>query len=223
VVGGTALTEYQGPSMAVASILRLIFCSHPLSVDALCPLPSDLPGVDTQSTILTGSSDGLVRAVKILPTKLHGVVADHGDWPIERIAVGVGLSQITIDNSEKTEKDGETTKIGSLNPNRDEDLPHPHTRWWVGSVGHDEVFRLTDLGEFFHDKKNEGENLDVVQSDESDILLQNPEENEEQAPIEKCSMDKAKKRKRRTEDPSTSKKKGKRKAMLVEGSFFDEI
>lgn len=185
-----------------------------------------MPGVDTQSTILTGSSDGLVRAVKILPTKLHGVVADHGDWPIERIAVGVGLSRITIDDSEEMGKDGETTKIGSLNSNQDEDLPHPHTRWWVGSVGHDEVFRLTDLGEFFHDKKDEGENLDV-QSDEDDISLhsndRNPEEIEAKAPIENYCVDEAKKRKRHTEEPSTSKKKGKRNAMVVEGSFFDEI
>src|SRR5258708_3046459 len=88
--------------------LWLISCRHPLSVDALCSLPSGLPGVDTQSTILTGSSDGLVRAVKILPTKLHGIVVDHGDWPIERIAVGAGLSQLTIDDSEETKDDGKS-------------------------------------------------------------------------------------------------------------------
>ncbi|KAF8958962.1 WD repeat-containing protein JIP5 [Flammula alnicola] len=84
---------------------------HPLSVDALCALPSDLPNVDTASTILTGSSDGYVRAVQILPTKLLGVVADHGEWPIERIAI-----------------ESEHQK-----------------RWWVGSVGHEEVLRMTDL------------------------------------------------------------------------------
>lgn len=36
---------------------------------------------------MTGSSDGFVRAVKILPTKLYGVVVDHGEWGIERMAV----------------------------------------------------------------------------------------------------------------------------------------
>ena len=61
---------------------------HPHSIDALCNIPSHYP--DAQSTILTGSSDGLLRAVQILPTKLLGVVADHGEFPIERIAVDRG-------------------------------------------------------------------------------------------------------------------------------------
>ena len=58
---------------------------HPSSIDALCPLPSSYPS--SHSTILTGSSDGLLRAVQLLPTKLLGVIADHGEFPIERIAV----------------------------------------------------------------------------------------------------------------------------------------
>ena len=146
---------------------------------------------------------------------------DHGDWPIERIAIGAGVSQLTIDDSEETKKDG---RISTLIPNHGDDLPHPHTRWWVGSVGHDEVFRLTDLGEFFHEKEDGGEDLDEV------ISLHNsdsdPEEIEGQTQfqsVEKYGMDQAKKRKRHAEEPSTSKKKGKRNAMAVEGSFFDEI
>ncbi|KJA17792.1 hypothetical protein HYPSUDRAFT_145958 [Hypholoma sublateritium FD-334 SS-4] len=112
---------------------------HPLSVDALCNLPADLSNVDTASTILTGSSDGYVRAVQILPTKLLGVVADHGEWPIERIAIG-----------------------------------ERQRRWWVGSVGHEDVLRMTDLEGFFRD--NEGceadkgaLGVDVSGGDDSDI------------------------------------------------------
>lgn len=51
---------------------------HPASVDTMCTLDDD--------TILTGSSDGLVRVVQILPHKLLGIVADHGGMPVERIA-----------------------------------------------------------------------------------------------------------------------------------------
>ncbi|KAG6380150.1 WD40-repeat-containing domain protein [Boletus reticuloceps] len=58
---------------------------HPQSVDALCALPSSYPSA--HSTILTGSSDGLLRAVQLFPTKLLGVVADHGSFPIERIVI----------------------------------------------------------------------------------------------------------------------------------------
>lgn len=51
---------------------------HPASVDAMCTLDHD--------TVLTGSSDGLVRVVQILPHKLLGIVADHGGLPVERLA-----------------------------------------------------------------------------------------------------------------------------------------
>ncbi|KAH9927959.1 WD40 repeat-like protein [Epithele typhae] len=92
---------------------------HPQSIDALCAVPSRYP--NAQMTILTGSSDGLLRAVQLFPTKMLGVVADHGEFPIERIAVDL---------------DGEGR--------------------WVGSVGHEEVLKLTDLQEVFEDEDPEG-------------------------------------------------------------------
>ncbi|KAI1787277.1 WD40 repeat-like protein [Ganoderma leucocontextum] len=95
---------------------------HPQSIDALCAIPSRYP--NAQSTLLTGSSDGLLRAVQLFPTKLLGVIADHGEFPIERIAVDMN---------------GEGR--------------------WVGSVGHEEVLKLTDLQEVFEDE-NEDENED---------------------------------------------------------------
>ena len=95
-------------------------CRHPQSIDALCAIPSRYS--NAQSTILTGSSDGLLRAVQLFPTKLLGVVADHGEFPIERIAVDIG---------------GEGR--------------------WVGSVGHEEVIKLTDLQEVFEDDDGDEE------------------------------------------------------------------
>jgi hypothetical protein len=89
---------------------------HPHSVDALCALPSNYPS--SQNTILTGSSDGLLRVIELLPTHLVGVIADHGDFPIERIAI---------------DRAGEGR--------------------WVGSVGHDEALRLTDLREVLEDEE----------------------------------------------------------------------
>ncbi|KAN0107772.1 WD40-repeat-containing domain protein [Russula decolorans] len=88
---------------------------HPHSVDALCALPSSYPS--SHNTVLTGSSDGLLRVIELLPTRLVGVIADHGDFPIERIAVD-----------------------------------HAGEGRWVGSVGHDEVLRLTDLREVLEDE-----------------------------------------------------------------------
>jgi len=108
---------------------------HPNSVDALCTLPSTYPS--SHNTILTGSSDGLLRVIELLPTRLVGVIADHGDFPIERIAI---------------DRAGEGR--------------------WVGSVGHDEALRMTDLREVFEDEDAGEEEKDNTSSDEekADVL-----------------------------------------------------
>lgn len=51
------------------------FPGHPSSVDAICMLDDD--------TVLTGSSDGLIRVVQLFPHKLLGIVADHDGMPVE--------------------------------------------------------------------------------------------------------------------------------------------
>ena len=53
---------------------------HPESVD--CLLKVD------ESTLLTGSSDGLVRVVQIQPNSILGVIGDHDTFPVE----GMGRS-----------------------------------------------------------------------------------------------------------------------------------
>ena len=55
------------------------FPGHPASVDTLVVIDDD--------TIITGASDGLLRIVQIQPNKLLGVVGEHEDFPIERIAL----------------------------------------------------------------------------------------------------------------------------------------
>ncbi|KAG8907861.1 WD repeat-containing protein jip5 [Tulasnella sp. 417] len=52
---------------------------HPSSVDAVVALTDDV--------VATGSSDGLIRLVQIMPNKLLGAVADHGDFPVERLGL----------------------------------------------------------------------------------------------------------------------------------------
>ena len=53
------------------------FPGHPSSVDAILKVDED--------TLLTGSSDGLIRVVQIHPDKLLGVLGDHGGFPIEKL------------------------------------------------------------------------------------------------------------------------------------------
>jgi hypothetical protein len=177
---------------------------HPHSIDALCALPSSYPSA--HSTILTGSSDGLLRAVQLYPTKLLGSIADHGEFPIEKVRVDMG---------------GEGR--------------------WVGSVGHEELIKLTDLKEVFEDDEEGGEG-DGDKGDEDDGSDEDdqedemkgvqklalgpqhdmdegqdsdepapPEDEEADASSDEEHMSKDKKRKRKEKDPlkSTKRKKGK--------------
>jgi hypothetical protein len=177
---------------------------HPHSIDALCALPSSYPSA--HSTILTGSSDGLLRAVQLYPTKLLGSIADHGEFPIEKVRVDMG---------------GEGR--------------------WVGSVGHEELIKLTDLKEVFEDDEEGGEG-DGDKGDEDDDSDEDdqedemkgvqklalgpqhgmdegqdsdepapPKDEEADASSDEEHMSKDKKRKRKEKDPlkSTKRKKGK--------------
>ena len=37
--------------------------------------------------MLTGSQDGLIRIISILPNSMLGVVGEHGDFPVETLAL----------------------------------------------------------------------------------------------------------------------------------------
>ena len=83
------LTIYDQPASSSPSSALLFpidrMPGHPSSVDALLAL--SLPNVPDDTIIATGSSDGLVRLVQILPNKLLGAVADHSTYPVERLAL----------------------------------------------------------------------------------------------------------------------------------------
>lgn len=90
------------------------FPGHPESVDALVKFDED--------TLITGSSDGALRVVNVLPNKLIGVVGQHADdMPVERLALAadkqvlasmshdscVQLWDLSILQDEEDEEDGE--------------------------------------------------------------------------------------------------------------------
>ncbi|GAX25565.1 hypothetical protein FisN_28Hh034 [Fistulifera solaris] len=54
------------------------FPGHPNSLDGLVKVDED--------TLLTGSSDGLIRVVTVHPDKFLGVLGDHEEFPIEKLA-----------------------------------------------------------------------------------------------------------------------------------------
>ena len=57
---------------------------HPSSVDALAAFDED--------TVLSGCQDGLIRVIGILPNKMLGVVGEHGDYPVERLALSGAMA-----------------------------------------------------------------------------------------------------------------------------------
>ncbi|KAJ7556750.1 hypothetical protein O6H91_05G096700 [Diphasiastrum complanatum] len=72
------------------------FLGHPHSVEALLKVDED--------TILTGSSDGIIRVVSILPNKMIGLIGEHSEFPVERLAFSHDraiLGSVSHDNSLK--------------------------------------------------------------------------------------------------------------------------
>ena len=171
---------------------------HPHSIDTLCALPSSYPS--SHSTILTGSSDGLIRVVQLLPTKLLGIVTDHGDFPVERVVI---------------DRAGEGR--------------------WVGSVGHEDVLKLTDLKDIFEDEDEddpEEERSEDVASENgrpdatvpSEVVEGEKAEDQNSDEPEEEEGPKPKKRKKQTKDP-LAKKRGKkaRNQIVADPSFFSAL
>ncbi|KAJ9115735.1 hypothetical protein QFC24_006918 [Naganishia onofrii] len=52
---------------------------HPASVEAMVALTDDI--------VATGSEDGMIRVMQVHPNKFLGVIATHGDFPIERMRI----------------------------------------------------------------------------------------------------------------------------------------
>lgn len=52
---------------------------HPASVDCIVKLGED--------TVVTGSSDGMIRLVDILPHRIRGVLGEHEGFPVESLAL----------------------------------------------------------------------------------------------------------------------------------------
>ena len=60
---------------------------HPESVDAILKIHDDV--------LLTGSSDGMLRVVRVLPgLDLLGILGDHDGFPVERLAANANLSLV---------------------------------------------------------------------------------------------------------------------------------
>jgi hypothetical protein len=153
---------------------------------------------------LTGSSDGLVRAVQLLPTKLLGVVADHGQFPVERIVI---------------DRRGEGRWVGSAS--HDEVLKLTDLKDVFEDEEEEDAAEESEK-EAGSAEDNEEENQDKVESEaeakESEGEVDDKDESEEEQP-------EPKKRKRKQDKDPMARKKGKkgRNELVTDPSFFSDL
>lgn len=72
------------------------FPGHPESVTAVLAYDDD--------SVLTGSSDGLIRILSIQPNRMLGILGEHSDYPIERLSMSADkafLASASHDNTVK--------------------------------------------------------------------------------------------------------------------------
>ncbi|KAL0946143.1 hypothetical protein HGRIS_012408 [Hohenbuehelia grisea] len=210
---------------------------HPQSVDTMLALPPSFSNAKG-NTILTGSSDGFIRAVEILPTKLLGVVADHGEFPVERMALGRGIAS-GGDTAEK-ERAGSSSRVGGQSDSDDDSPVSDSTqeRWWLGSIGHDELLKLTDLraalnqlegGDAKEDEAAEalGDDDEVASSNDDeavDTAIAAAADAGDSSSDEEAETLKERKRKRKPEkNPLMINKKKGRNEVDADKSFFEGL
>jgi WD40 repeat protein len=54
--------------------------------------------------VVTGSSDGLIRVISVLPNKILGLVGEHSDMPIERLTMSFDKNMLASSSHDKTVK-----------------------------------------------------------------------------------------------------------------------
>lgn len=129
------------------------FLGHPHSVETLAVISggSQL----TQDVVATGSSDGLIRVVQLLPSKFLGVIAAHG-------------------NSQDEESPGEGFPVERIKVDRNGK--------WLGSISHDDVLKLTDIEGALEGSDEEDAQESDEQAEERERIEQSEESDDEFEP-----------------------------------------
>lgn len=131
------------------------FPGHPQAVDSMLKVD--------ENSVITGSSDGLIRVVSIQPNKVLGVIGDHEDFPVEGLSrsrcggilgsyshddvvrfwdismfVGdVDDSGADYESGEEDEKEG-TSRTAKMSGNDDDEEEEDEDNWEDASSSGDE-------------------------------------------------------------------------------------
>ena len=203
------------------------FTGHPDSVDKIVKYDED--------TILTGSADGLIRVVTIHPNKLLGVVGQHEDYPVDKLAMsydrkflascpsdstikfwGINfLSELDEEDEENEEEDEQDSDGEEINGEEGSDQ---------GNVEEDEENDVEDEGEEQEDVEEDSEenNTNVKKPVK---MNNNDEESNSDVPKKVTGV----KRKKEDEDESVSEKPSSKKSKKEKlnntplGKFFADL
>ena len=122
------------------------FPGHPTSVDALLKID--------ESTVLTGSSDGLIRVVQIHPDKFLGILNESAD---DRADFGLDLGSASNDQGHSYNHGHGGYPIEKLEYNSNKEI--------IGSVSHDNYIRLWDAQILKDDNDNSESDDDEEEED----------------------------------------------------------
>ncbi|XP_060084294.1 WD repeat-containing protein 55-like [Ylistrum balloti] len=135
------------------------FPGHPLSVDCMVAV--------TDNILCTGSSDGIVRAVNILPNRFLGVVGDHDNFPVENLSLSHDGNLLASCSHDQTIKFWNTSDFRELSVNTKKKAGKGNTLKKLNSSNKNDFFAgLADDNDV--DKNEDNEDEDESDSDEDD-------------------------------------------------------
>ncbi|KAG0348864.1 WD domain repeat-containing protein 55 [Podila humilis] len=94
------------------------FIGHPNSIDTICKIDED--------TVATGSSDGIIRIIDILPNKFQGIVGEHDDFPIEAIRLSHDKTYLASCSHDDSVRFWDVRYLTSEREDEDDDSEEAH-------------------------------------------------------------------------------------------------
>lgn len=140
------------------------FPGHPESVTSLIKFDED--------TLLTASSDGLIRVVQVHPNKLLGVFGEHGEFDIERMARTSDMRLLATASHDNTVKLWNLTVLADEDDDEEEDVEEEGDRIAVArgdaSKDHQEKVVSSDPSRPSHAAQRAGDEDDSEDVDDSE-------------------------------------------------------
>ncbi|KAG0266412.1 WD domain repeat-containing protein 55 [Actinomortierella ambigua] len=136
------------------------FLGHPNSIDTICKIDED--------TVVTGSSDGLIRVIDILPNKFQGIVGEHENYPIECLRLSHDRTFLASSSHDDTVRFWDIRYLTTERGDGDEDDDSEEAKEETGDKDDDEEEDEEDDKDDDKDEEDDEDDDDSDNSDDSD-------------------------------------------------------